>query len=312
VSVASAGVGPDAAIQVDLPRVQSGSNPQHLLLGLLNDYWFGKPELLPSAALVRLLEEFGITPASARAAINRLARRGVLVASKRGRQTFYGLHPDAAQTLAQTQRRAAEFGVTDRAWDGTWTTVVFSLPDEQHDVRYVVRSRLRWLGFAPFYDGVWVSPGADEAQTIELLEQIGSVRATILRSSVAYSTDGGDPLSAWDLEAVRQRYVDYIERFTPVLQRVRGGRVDIAEALIVRTRAKEFWWRELISIDPELPQDLLPAGWPGKQGRQIFAEIYDSLGPLAELRVRQLFAEYDEALAAQVTHLTTSSLRSPA
>lgn len=311
-SVASAAVAPAVTTQVDLPRVQSGSNPQHVVLGLFTDYWFGNTEPLPSAALVTLLDELGVTTASARAAINRLAKRGLLVASKRGRQTFYGLHPDAAASLAQTQRRVADFGATDRAWDGTWTTVIFSLPDEQHDVRYVVRTRLRWLGFAPLYDGVWVSPGADEAQTTELFERFGAVKATILRSSVAFSANGGDPLSAWDLDAVRERYVEYIERFTPVLRRVRSGRVGVAEALVTRTRAKEFWWRDLISIDPELPQELLPAGWPGTEGRRLFAEIYDSLGPLAELRVRQLLAQHDEALAAQVTHLTTSSLRDTA
>jgi phenylacetic acid degradation operon negative regulatory protein len=297
--------------EVDLPRTQSGSNPQHLLLGLLTDHWFGNTEPLPSAALVRLLEEFDVTTAGARAAISRLAKRGVLVATKRGRQTFYGLHADAARALTQTQRRAADFGVGNRAWDGTWTTVIFSLPDEQHDLRHVVRTRLRWLGFAPLYDGVWVSPGADEAQTVELLERVGPVRATVLRSSVAFSTGGGDPLSAWDLDAVAARYTEYVERFTPVLQRVRSGRVGVAEALTTRTQAKEFWWRELISIDPELPDELLPAGWPGKEGRRLFVEIYDSLGPLAELRVRQLLADHDEALAAQVTHLTTSSLHSP-
>jgi phenylacetic acid degradation operon negative regulatory protein len=312
VSLASAAVTPAVANQVDLPRVQSGSNPQHLVLGLFTDYWFGNTEPLPSAALVRLLEELDVTTASARAAINRLAKRGLLVASKRGRQTFYGLHRDAASSLAQIQRRVAGFGASNRAWDGTWTTVIFSLPDDQHDLRYVVRTRLRWLGFAPLYDGVWVAPGADEAQTTELFDRVASVKVTILRSSVVLTANGGDPLSAWDLGAVRQRYAEYQERFTPVLRRVRRGRVEDTEALVARTRAKEFWWRELISIDPELPRELLPADWPGAEGRQLFVALYDSLGPLAERRVRELLAEHDEALAAQVTHLTTSTLHDPA
>lgn len=298
--------------RVDLPRLQAGSNPQHLVLGLFTDYWFGNTEPLPSAALVTLLEEFDVTTASARAAINRLAKRGLLVPSKRGRQTFYGLSPDATTTLTQTQRRVADFGATDRTWDGSWTTVIFSLPDGQHDLRYIVRSRLRWLGFAPLYDGVWVSAGADEAQATELFERVGSVKVTILRSSLAFSANGGDPLTAWDLEAVSARYAEYIERFTPVLQRVRSGHVGVADALVARTRAKEFWWRELISIDPDLPQELLPAGWPGTEGRRLFVEIYDSLGPLAELRVRQIVGEHDQRLAARVTHLTTSSLRDSA
>jgi phenylacetic acid degradation operon negative regulatory protein len=63
---------------VALPRMQAGGSPQHLLLTLLGDYWYGQRAALPSAALVSLLGEFGITEVSARAALSRLARRGLL------------------------------------------------------------------------------------------------------------------------------------------------------------------------------------------------------------------------------------------
>ncbi|HEY3240474.1 MAG TPA: hypothetical protein VGL92_12965, partial [Acidimicrobiia bacterium] len=53
-------------------------SPRHLLLTLLGDYWFGRTEHLPSAALVRLLEEFGVSATAARTALSRLARRGLL------------------------------------------------------------------------------------------------------------------------------------------------------------------------------------------------------------------------------------------
>ena len=59
------------ASNVDLPRVQTGANPQHLIVTLLGDYWSGRTEHLPSAGLVALASEFDITPASARAALSR-------------------------------------------------------------------------------------------------------------------------------------------------------------------------------------------------------------------------------------------------
>ena len=76
-----------------LPRTQVGTTPQHLLMTLLGHYWFGRAEHLPSAALVELLAEFDISTPSARAALNRLTKRGLLVSSKRGRNTYYGLTP---------------------------------------------------------------------------------------------------------------------------------------------------------------------------------------------------------------------------
>ncbi|WP_326709836.1 MULTISPECIES: hypothetical protein [unclassified Streptomyces] len=39
----------------------------------------------------------------------------------------------------------------------------FSIPEQQRHVRHRVRSYLRWLGFAPLFDGLWVSAHADPA-----------------------------------------------------------------------------------------------------------------------------------------------------
>ncbi|GFJ95065.1 hypothetical protein [Phytohabitans rumicis] len=52
--------------EVDLPRMQAGGSPQHLLLTLLGDYWYGQRAPLPSAALVALLGS-SASPRSARA-----------------------------------------------------------------------------------------------------------------------------------------------------------------------------------------------------------------------------------------------------
>ena len=296
----------EAQIDVALPRVQVGPNPQHLVLGLFTDYWFGTEEYMPSPVLVEHLTEFGSTAANARSAIARLARRGVLEAEKKGRRTFYRLAPTAAHTLEQNQRRVVEFGTGDRAWDGLWTSVMFSVPEEQRDLRYVIRTRLRWLGYAPLYDSVWVSPHADPDQTVELLQGLDVANATVLRSKVMYAAHGGDPLSAWDIAAIGARYEEFIAEFAPLLDRAEHGRVGAAEALVARSHAKESW-RELISVDPELPGSLLPQGWPVRRARHLFVGIYDGLGPLAEVRVRQILAKHDAALAREARHRTTTT-----
>ena len=290
---------------VDLPRAQAGANPQYHLLGLFTDYWFRTADRLPSAALITLLGDFGITPVSARAAIGRLARRGVLDVSRDGRRTLYRMTASAARALEQTQQRMTEFGAASRGWDGLWTAVAFTLPDEQRELRTVIHARLRFLGYAAVYDGLWMSPHADHEQTVEVLEDIGVRNATILRSTVTHATGSGNPLAAWDLDAIAVAYAEFITQFTPLLDRVRRGQVGSSEALVARTAVKDAW-RELVSIDPELPANLLPGQWPGRQARSVFAQIYDSLGPLAELRVRQLLAEHDPALAGQASHRTTT------
>src|SRR3954462_13731339 len=80
--------------ELDLPRAQAGAQPQHLLLTLLGDYWFQRDEHLPSAALVDLLAEFGVSAGGARAALSRPARPGL---------------PRSAQARRAGPRRAAAF-----------------------------------------------------------------------------------------------------------------------------------------------------------------------------------------------------------
>nr|BFE37539.1 PaaX family transcriptional regulator C-terminal domain-containing protein [Actinomadura rugatobispora] len=291
---------------VDLPRVQVGSNPQHLVLGLFTDYWFDREEYLPSAALVALLTEFDNTEASARAAIARLARRNVLESTRKGRRTFYRLAATASHVLEQAQRRTVEFRARERTWDGSWTTVVFSVPDDQRDLRYTLRTRLRWLGYAPLYDSVWVSPHAAHDQTVELLQSVAVANATVLRSQVTFAVNRGDPLAAWDVAAIGAQYEEFIAEFGPLVDRVEHGTVGAAEALVARTSVKDSW-RELVSVDPELPESLLPPGWPGRRAQRIFARIYDGLGPLAEARFRQILTKHEPELAPKARHRTTTS-----
>lgn len=56
---------------------------------LLADYTVRTRAWLPSAMIVALLAESGVNTAGARAAISRLARRGVLEYARRGRHSAY-------------------------------------------------------------------------------------------------------------------------------------------------------------------------------------------------------------------------------
>jgi phenylacetic acid degradation operon negative regulatory protein len=291
---------------VQLPRAQTGSPPQHLLVTLLGDYWITRTEHLPSAALVRLVGEFGVSPVGVRAAFSRLLRRRLLETRKLGRRTFYSLTPQAAQVLKQGGQRIVSFGVDVQPWDGSWTVAVFSVPEQQRDVRHTLRSHLRWLGFAPLYDGTWVSPHASPQAALAVLRELGVGAATVFRGRDT-GADPRPPIAAWDLEALRHTYQAFITRYAPLLEEVADGRVTTADALVTRTQVMDTY-RTFPALDPELPVDLLPPAWPRERAREIFAQLYDTLGPMAELRVRQVVAEFDPDLAELVRHHTTTDL----
>ena len=142
----------------ELPRFQSGFPPQHVLLTLIGEYGLHIGDPIPSASLVLILGEFGVTQAGARAAIARLARRGILVPTRSGRTTAYAMTERCAWMVAEGRRLTLEFTGAMRSWDGRWTLVSYSIAQERRAQRALLRTRLRWLGFAPMQDGLWVSP----------------------------------------------------------------------------------------------------------------------------------------------------------
>jgi phenylacetic acid degradation operon negative regulatory protein len=292
-----------------LPRSQAGAQPQHLLITMLGDYWLGSDGQLPSAGLVDLLAEFGISATSSRAALGRLVRRGLLDTSKSGRRTFYGLTPAAIRVLNEGLSRILSFGTESATpWDGTWLVVAFSVPEEQRDIRHALRSRLRWQGFAPLYDGVWVSARSDDSAVKSIVSDLGVETATVLRSSALYppASGRGHPLSAWDLDEVRHAYDNFIDKYSPLLERIRVGQVTASEALVARTNVMDTW-RQFPNLDPELPSDALPEGWPRQRSREIFSQVYDGLGPLAELRAQQIIGTYEPEIAREAKHHTIGS-----
>jgi phenylacetic acid degradation operon negative regulatory protein len=292
--------------RVHLPRMQAGAQPQHLLITLLGDYWYGRREHLPSAALVRLLAEFGVTPVGARAALSRLARRGLLESSRVGRRTYYGLTERAAAVIADGAQRIYSFGTAARSWSGQWTVAAFSVPEEQRDVRHALRSRLRWLGFAPLYDGVWVTAGDETTAATAVLKDLEVAVATVMTAVVAPgSPQSGDPLAAWNLGGLRRRYLEFVDKYGPLLERIGAGEVGASEALVARTAVMNEW-RNFPNLDPDLPPELLPQPWPRAEARRIFLEVYNGLGPLAQVRVRQVLAELAPELAELASSHTAS------
>lgn len=280
----------------------SAKRPPRLLLTLLGDYWWQRTEPLPSAALVALLGEFGVSDSAARAALSRLARNELLVLSKSGRRTFHRLSTRAAQILDEGAQRIFSFGHHTREWDGVWSLAAFSVPQDNPRSRYALRERLRWLGFAPLYDALWISPHDRVEEVVQQLDQLGIETATVFRATTVPGLhEKGFPQRAWDLAGLREEYKSFITFAERLRERIVAQRVSPVEALVARTRVMDRW-RAFPAMDPELPDELLPDAWPRATARDLFITTYDLLGPLAAHRVRQIIGRYSPELAAQATY----------
>jgi phenylacetic acid degradation operon negative regulatory protein len=262
--------------------------PQRLLVTLLGDYWRGKREHIPSTALLRLLAEFGVSAQGTRSALSRLVTRGLLTRSRRGRRTSYGLTAAGLALLDDGAERIFGFGAKPSRWDGIWSVVAFSIAEADRDRRHLLRTRLRWLTFAPLYPGVWISPHRHLDEAARVLDDLGLDDVTLLESTVARFGDRrGNFLAAWDLDSLRRSYLDFLRRYRPVAARLRAGKLTPAAALVARTRLMDEW-RRFPREDPELPDELLPRDWPRRDARELFHDLFRELGPAAERRVAEI------------------------
>ena len=278
----------------------AAQRPPRLLLTLLGDYWWQRTEPLPSAAIVTLLAEFGVSDSAARAALSRLTRNGLLVTSKTGRRTFSRLSSRAAAILDDGARRIFSFGAANQPWDGMWSLVAFSIPEDNRAARDALRKQLRWRGFAPLYDGLWVSPRDHAAEVIGYLRDLDITTGTAFRAT-SVPAECEIPARAWDLDGLRQQYECFIAFAGQLRDAAAAGRVPPTDALIARTRVMDEW-RAFPGLDPDLPAELLPSAWPRASARELFIACYDLLGPLAALRVRQIITRYSPELAGRAAY----------
>jgi phenylacetic acid degradation operon negative regulatory protein len=292
--------------ELDMPRFQVGFPPQHLLLVLLGDYWSGRYEALPSAALVDLLAEFDVNSSGARAALSRLSIRGLLVGTKDGRNTFYRVADGFRHLLPYGPIHTLAFAKPKPDWDGMWTMVAFTVPEDQRRLRPMLRARLQSLGFAPLYDGLWVSPHPPDTELDIALEVAPSRSCTVIRATELPTDARLSVASAWNLDELGSSYAEFINTFRPVLRRLERGRIGPTEALVSRTRANYRWFVFAVT-DPDLPEELLPKRWPRAAAHDLFVALVDGMASLAVERVREIISTYDRDLGTLVALRPTSN-----
>lgn len=282
-----------------VPQINGRALPQQLLATLLGDYWRGHREAIPSAALVELLEGFGISAAGARAALSRLARRGVILQTRHGRRTAYRLSESALQIIDEGAARLFEFEASVSPWDGIWSMVAFSVADENRWARQRFRTKLRRLRFGPLYDGLWISPHNNLSEVATAASELGIKAFNVFRASQANlrASEGQagnaiDPVRVWRLDDIAAEYLSFVTDHEPLLEVVYDRRMTPADALVQRTSLMERW-RRFPRRDPDLPSAFLPPDWPRPQAQKLFLELYRAMGPLASTHVSEVMRRHN-------------------
>lgn len=300
---------PNDPANTGLPRQQAGSTAQNLAVTLVADYTLRTRAWLPSASIVALLREAGFGSGAARTAISRLSRSRILESARDGRHSSYRLTTAAATDLSAGGVWIARFATRVEPWDGYWTLVSFSFPQDERGRRRALRGELRWLGFAPLYDALWVSPAAPNLVVEQRLTTTTAGTMTMFRARQVdlAAPAGRNPVDAWDLAAIATRYDTFIRHWEPMLPRIRAGQVSGAAAVHARTEIMDAY-RQFPVVDPELPIELLPAGWPRARAREVFVTVYDELAAPAQDHVRTLVTRFSNAPCHEIRAHSTAEM----
>ena len=236
-----------------------------LLLTILGEYVLPRGEAVWQETLVGALVSVGYTQQAARQALARSVRDGWLQTSRHGRRARVSLSARTADLLRTGARRIYAFG-QPWEWDGRWLVLVLRVPEERREVRHHLRTRLAWAGLGSMGGGVWLTPHVErEAELRDAIREAPAAEAT---SFVAEMGLLGSPEevagAAWDLDEVRDHYEAFIEDFAAV-------RPTSPEASFRMQTLLVHAWRKFPFLDPDLPGELLPAGWPRRRAYDLFA-----------------------------------------
>ena len=262
-------------------RVRAGS----LIISVFGDAVAPRGGRLWIGSLIRLLDPLGISGRLTRTAISRLTQEGWLRIEPYGRRADYLLTPAGQHRFEEASR--AIYAGQARAWDGRWRLLLL-VREQDAKAREPLRRALAWQGFGQIGADCFVHPSADLEEALQTLATEGLADAQDLLLPLIASdarhglseNDGTLVRRAWNLDELAQAYARFDKTYRSILQALRQlsgagakGALEPEHAFLLRTLLIHDW-RRLLLRDPELPDVLLPAGWPGQPARQLTQALY--------------------------------------
>jgi phenylacetic acid degradation operon negative regulatory protein len=205
------------------------------------------PAWASAAELIRLTTDFGIKETTLRVALTRMVSAGDLVRSADG----YRL---SDRLLVRQRRQDDAMRPQLRPWHGHWTTLIVTSVGTDPRTRAALRTTLHHKRFGELREGVWMRP--DNLEFDMDVEVRARMRIVQARDDAPAELAG----QLWDLPSwagTGQRLVAEMSRAGDV-----PARFVVAAAIV----------RHLLT-DPVLPDELLPADWPGTRLRTNYNDF---------------------------------------
>lgn len=258
------------------PRATPG--PRDWILDVFGSFVRDFGGWIAVADLLNLLDALGVSEAAGRSALSRMKSQGELDSVSRRTDRGYALTEAAESWFADGTRRIFDAPASTR--DVRWVLATFTVPENNRNERYQIRSRLRNLGFGQLVGGLMIAPADLSGETERALRRAGlDEHVEFWRAEhLGFRTVGELLAAAWDLPLIESAYRDYLN-LTSTWDATQLFSTE--EEAFVRFLVNVNAWRELPFLDPGLPIEYLPEGWPADEARNTFLRISSTLKPAA-------------------------------
>lgn len=249
-------------------RSEAGPGARALLLTVAGEFVLPSGGSAWTTTLVESLALLGVEEATTRQALTRSSAAGLIVAERDGRRTRWTLTPRAHHLLTEGAARIYGHGRQHDEWDGRWLLILANVPEKNRHLRARLRTRLTWYGLGSVGPGMWATPwSAHEAEVAAALEELGLAEGAMSwvgRPGVLgeWGSRVGD---IWDLEGLAASYRAFMSR---VGDETAATPAECFASLVRLVHE----WRHFPAVDPGLPSQLLPEGWPVGAAADLFAD----------------------------------------
>ena len=263
-----------------ISRVKAGS----LIISVFGDAVLPRGGRIWLGGLIRLLQPLDLNERLVRTTVFRLVKDEWLTTQTHGRRTDYRLTASGQRRFEEAARQI--YAAHAPLWDLRWRLIMV-MGELSARERERLRRALYWQGFGQLGSTCFVHPGADLGSAFaaigadgmaDLLPRLMPLVAVNPRLGQSAS-DVDIVRSAWNLEQLASDYCSFVACYQPILEALRQSGPDSVNeegAFLIRTLLIHDF-RRLLLRDPELPEVLQPAGWPGHEARRLCKEVYRRL-----------------------------------
>lgn len=250
-------------------------------------------------SLIRLLQPLGLSERLVRTSVFRLAKDDWLHTEPSGRRSDYRLTSSGLARFNAAARRI--YASSPPEWDRRWRFILAVSALEAAE-RQALRRGLFWQGFGSLGADCFVHPTRDLSSVFDVLaaeggQQLPGKLLPLVAAELSLEGAGSSPglvARAWNLKALAQRYEEFVALYTPILAERREGDIGLSDEDTFHLRILLIHdYRRLLLRDPELPDVLLPQGWPGQRARVLCKELYRRLAGPSDRHLDTVFRTAD-------------------